>query len=369
MNRAGLRAESVPLVVDLDRTLIRTDLLLESALRLIKQKPWLTLMMPLWLLKGRAYLKRKIFQRVRVDVALLPVNEEFLVWLKEEKSHGRRIILATASDYQQARAVVERFGLFDTVLGSDGRRNLKGRNKLQTLIEVCGETFDYAGDSLADLVIWRSSRQAILVNASRGVERSARRAGNVSQVFPPPFTGFRDALRAMDFPQWIKNLLLFVPAFIGGAIDDVSVFSNATLAFFSFGFAASAGSIFDDLLHLEEDRNHTIQRHRPLASGRMFIGTGIVLALASLAAGAALASLLPRAFLPALLTFFVVTSLYSLFAKRLPVLGWLTSALLYALRILAGSLATGIVLSPWALALVFFLLLGLVFATPMKIKD
>ena len=82
-------SESIPLVVDLDGTLLRTDLLLESGLRLIKQKPWLVLCMPLWLLRGRAYLKREIFQRVQMDVPRLPpANEKLLAWLKDEKASG-----------------------------------------------------------------------------------------------------------------------------------------------------------------------------------------------------------------------------------------------------------------------------------------
>jgi phosphoserine phosphatase len=362
MKRRDLRSESIPLVVDLDGTLLRTDLLLESALRLIKQKPWLVLWMPLWLLRGRAYLKREIFQRVQIDVSLLPSNEELLAWLTDEKSRGRRLILATASDYQQACSVAEPFGLFDTVLGSDGQRNLKGRAKLKTIVDVCGEEFDYVGNSRADLAIWRGCRRAILVNASPGVERSARRAGNVMRVFPPSLTGFQDSLRAMHLYRWVKNLLLFVPAITSHTIFDGSIFGNATLAFLSFGFAASAAYILNDLLDLEEDRRHTTKKQRPFASGRMFIGSGIVLAVTSLAASAVIASLLPRGFVTALITYFMLTCLYSLFFKRFLVVGLVTLALLYTLRVVAGSLATGLVLSLWLLSFVFFLFLSLAFA-------
>lgn len=360
--RSDSQLEKVPLVVDLDGTLLRTDLLLESALRLIKQKPWLILFMPLWLLRGRAYLKRKIFQRVQIDVSLLPPNEELLAWLRDEKSRGRRLILATASDYQQARSVAEPFALFDTVLGSDGQRNLKGREKLKTIVEVCGEEFDYVGNSRADLAIWRGCRQAILVNASRGVERSARRAGNVFRVFPPALTGFRDALRAMRFYQWVKNLLLFVPVITSHTIFDGSVFGNATLAFFSFGFAASAAYILNDLLDLEEDRRHPTKKQRPFASGRTFVGSGILLALASLLASAVIATLVPRGFVSALTAYLILTSLYSLFLKRLLVVDVLTLALLYTLRVVAGSAATEIVLSPWLLSFAFFIFLSLAFS-------
>ena len=167
--------------------------------------------MPLWLLRGRAYLKHRIFRLIKLDASLLPPHEEVLAWLKDEKTRGRRLVLATASDYHQACLVVEPLRLFDTVLGSDGQRNLKGRNKLQTILAVCGKEFDYVGNSRSDLEIWRNCRHAILVNTSPRVERLAWRAGNVIRVFPPSRTGFRDALRSMRFHQWVKNLLTLCP--------------------------------------------------------------------------------------------------------------------------------------------------------------
>src|SRR5439155_2997259 len=103
-NRETLELEMVPLVVDLDGTLLRTDLLLESVLRLLKQKLWTILAMPFWLLRGRAHLKRQISQLVRMEFTPLPMNEELLAWLKEEKSRGRTLVLATASDYLLARS-------------------------------------------------------------------------------------------------------------------------------------------------------------------------------------------------------------------------------------------------------------------------
>ena len=129
-NRSKPCSETVPLVVDLDGTLLRTDLFLEGTLRLIKQTPWLAPLIPLWLLKGRAYLKRRIFQLAQIDVGLLPQHEDLLGWLREEKARGRQLVLATASDYRQACLVVAPLGLFDHVLGSEGLQNLKGRTPL-----------------------------------------------------------------------------------------------------------------------------------------------------------------------------------------------------------------------------------------------
>jgi 4-hydroxybenzoate polyprenyltransferase len=361
-NQSESCSDAAPLVVDLDGTLLRTDLLLESTLRLIKQTPWRVLFMPFWLLRGRAYLKHKIFERVRIDVSLLPSHKELLAWLRDEKARGRHLVLATASDYHQACSVVEPLGLFDTVLGSDGQRNLKGRHKLQTIVAVCGDKFDYVGNSSADLEIWRGCRHAILVNTSGRVERSARRAGNVVRVFPRSLTHLREALRSMRFYQWVKNLLLFVPAITSHTIFDLSVAGNATLAFLSFGFAASAGYILNDLLDLEEDRRHPTKKQRPFASGRASIGSGILLAIASLSFSAVIATLVPPAFASALIAYLVLTCVYSLFLKRLLVVDVLTLALLYTLRVVAGSTATGIVLSPWLLSFAFFLFLSLAFS-------
>jgi len=354
--------EQTPLVVDLDGTLLRTDLLLEAALRLIKQKPWLAFMFPIWLLKGRAHFKSRIFHLVQIDVSLLPLHGELLSWLRAEKTRGRRLILATASDYQKACSVVQPLELFDLVLGSsNGEQNLKGRKKLRLLVETCGDQFDYVGNSSSDLEIWRGCRHAVLVNAPTRVERSARRSAQVMQVFRTPFTGITESLRAMRCHHWVKNLLLFVPAITSHTIFDGAVAERAALAFLSFSFCASAAYIVNDLLDLEEDRRHEVKKRRPFASGQMTIGSGLLLALACLLAGTAIAGFVPRAFLAVFAIYFVLTCLYSFFLKRLLVVDVLTLALLYTLRIVAGSQATGIVLSLWLLSFAFFLFLSLAF--------
>jgi 4-hydroxybenzoate polyprenyltransferase/phosphoserine phosphatase len=356
------RPENVPLVVDLDGTLLRTDLTLESALRLVKQKPWLALLIPFWLLKGRAYLKRRIFHLIRMDLSLLPLHDELLAWLRDERQRGRRLILATASDHEQASLVVGPLGLFDTVLGSDGQKNLKGKHKLETIVEECGENFDYVGNSSADLPIWKSCRRSVVVNASARAERSARHLGNVARLFPPSLTAFRDTFRALRCHQWIKNLLVFVPAITSHTILDWSVASKSMLAFLSFGFCASAGYIVNDLLDLEEDRQHPMKKDRPFASGQLSIGSGVLLALASLSASAALAGFLSDAFLMGLITYLVLSFLYSAYLKRLLVVDVIVLALLYSLRVIAGDMATGIVLTMWLLSFAFFLFLSLAFS-------
>jgi 4-hydroxybenzoate polyprenyltransferase len=351
----------VPLVVDLDGTLLRTDLLFEATLRLMKQKFWLVLLLPLWLLKGRAHLKSRIFHLSQIDVSLLPLHSELLTWLRAEKSRGRRLILATGSDAQKARSVVLPLDLFDLVLGSNGERNLTAGKKLRLLAETCGEQFDYVGNSRSDLEIWRGCRHAVLVNASMRVQRSARRSAHVVQVFPASFTGIRGAFDAMRCHHWVKNLLVFVPAITSHTIFDATVAEKSLLAFFSFSFCASAAYIVNDLLDLEEDRRHEVKKHRPFASGRMSIGSGLLLASTCLLVSLGTAGFLPRPFFAVLAIYFLLTCLYSFFLKRLLLVDVLTLALLYTLRIVAGSHATGIVLSLWLLSFGFFLFLSLAF--------
>src|SRR5271169_4164969 len=124
----------IPLVVDLDGTLIKTDLLWEFLARLLRRNPLRIFQVLFWWSRGRALLKRKLAARVTIDPATLPYHEKFLAFLREQKSAGRKIILATASDLQMALPVAGHVGIFDEVLGSDGKTNLRGDNKLKALV-------------------------------------------------------------------------------------------------------------------------------------------------------------------------------------------------------------------------------------------
>jgi apolipoprotein N-acyltransferase len=182
----------IPLVVDLDGTLIRTDLLWEHLARLLRRNPlWILPVLIWWLCRGRAYLKKQLARRVKIDPAALPYHEKFLAFLREQKSAGRKLVLATASDLQMALPVAGHTGLFDEVLGSDGKTNLRGGNKLKALVEKFGERgFDYAGNSTADFAVWRGAREAVVVNASRGVLQEATRCTTLGPTFNDGYSPF-----------------------------------------------------------------------------------------------------------------------------------------------------------------------------------
>jgi phosphoserine phosphatase len=176
---------TIPLCVDLDGTLLNTDMLWESLKDVARKQPWCALLFPFWFLQGRAHLKQRVAARASVDPAALPYHHGLLEFLKAEKARGRKLILATASDQVIADKIAARFGVFDEVLASDGQRNLRGTAKAKLLVEQFGEKgFDYAGNSHVDLQVWEKVRHAIVVNGSDELVAQARAVATVSHVFP-----------------------------------------------------------------------------------------------------------------------------------------------------------------------------------------
>ncbi len=174
----------IPLAVDLDGTLVRTDLLKESALRLLRSRPYLVSLMPIWLMRGRAFLKHQIAQRVDLDASRLPYRQGLLAFLHEQRAHGRMLVLATASHRKYAQQVADHLGLFDHVLATEWRTNLKAAAKAQALRALIGHgDFDYVGDSRADLAVWAECGGALMVDPDPHLLRAARRVSVVKHVF------------------------------------------------------------------------------------------------------------------------------------------------------------------------------------------
>lgn len=353
---------STPLVVDLDGTLIRTDMLHECALRALRVSPGNVLRIPLWLSRGKAVLKEHLANLVGVDPAALPYNTELIEWLKEEKAKGRKLILCTASDVALATTIADHLTIFDEVMASDGVINLAGKHKALALTERFGHSgFDYAGNSNADIEVWRCARNAIVVNASRSVCKAAENCCAIEREFPTRDAGIKTWLRALRVHQWLKNLLLFVPLIAGHELENGTAWFSLCLAFFAFSICASAVYIANDLLDLESDRRHPRKRLRPFASGRIPAWKGVVVAPVLLLVSAAIGSFVGNAFMSWLIIYFVVTSAYSLLLKRIILVDCLVLALLYTLRIAAGAAAAALPLTFWLLAFSIFLFLSLAF--------
>jgi len=348
-----------PLCVDLDGTLLRTDLLLESALVLVRSRPRRALAVLGRLFRGRAALKAAIADNVDLDASALPYNESVLRYVQQEHARGRHTVLVTASTARFAEAVANHLGCFDEVMASDGATNLKGGLKADALSRRFGERrFTYIGDSMADVPVWMRAATGLIVGADRRTERAARAVTTVEKVLGAPPPRLNVALRAMRPHQWLKNLLVFVPL-LAGHQWTLSGLLTATISFVAFCLVASASYLLNDLLDLPADRTHPSKRHRPLASGALPLATAAWLMPALAAAGLGIALPVGRAFVACLAAYFVVTVAYSLDLKRRPVMDVMTLATLYTVRVIAGGVATGIELSFWLLAFSMFLFLSL----------
>jgi len=348
-----------PLVVDLDGTLTPTDTLWESLVRLVKLHPGALLSLPFWLLRGRAHFKERVARSAGWSGEGVPLREELLAYLQEQKKAHRKIVLATAAHAPIAETIAKRVGLFDAVIASDGRVNLKGRNKLDAIKEKVGERFVYAGDSRADIPIWSAAEGAILVGTSAALRRTVAQLSPLEREFGSGPGGWRLWLRAIRVHQWLKNILIFVPLLTSFSLFDDGRLGLAALAFIAFSLAASATYLINDLWDLDSDRSHPRKRDRPLASGAIGIPQALVAAVALMLAASAVALAVGYRFAFLLLVYVVLTSAYSWTLRRFVVLDVLTLACLYMIRIVSGAVAIGVAVSSWLLAFSGFLFFGL----------
>ena len=178
-------ADRVPLCVDLDGTLISSDSLVQGISVFLRRDPRNLIWVLGWCFRGRAMLKTRIGEQVLPDAASLPYHRELLAYLRAEFLRGRCLVLCTAANERVASSVAEHLGIFSMVFSSNGKENLKGRAKMKVLERRFGaRQFDYAGDSWADISVWRGARSAIIVNASPWIFLALRILGvSVSRSF------------------------------------------------------------------------------------------------------------------------------------------------------------------------------------------
>ncbi|MFH2203045.1 MAG: UbiA family prenyltransferase [Elusimicrobiota bacterium] len=355
------KSGSLPvLCVDLDGSLVRTDLLAESLLLLLKRNPLFMLLLPFWLLRGRAAFKREIAARVSIDASLLPYNEEVVLYIKRERESGRRIVLATASDLRAAECVAEHLGFFDEIVASDGERNLAGEEKRDVLRQrfgVCG--FDYVGDSFKDLPVFAAARKSFVVNPSGSLLARVKREARLERVFEIKTDFWKNLFLAIRPHHWIKNILIFIPYITAHQLTDIPLLLRGLAGVLSFSLCAGAIYLINDLLDLAADRVHPSKKSRPFASGAFPIVYGLPLAGLLLLASGALGLLAGSSFLLVLAAYGVCAVAYSLVIRQVLLLDVFCLAFLYTLRLIAGHAVSGLPYSPWLLAFSMFAFLSL----------
>jgi 4-hydroxybenzoate polyprenyltransferase/phosphoserine phosphatase len=348
------RAELLPLCVDLDGTLVRTDTLMEGLIVLLGGMRVRALAGAF--ASGPAGLKAHVAADAPFDPALLPYNAGLLDYIRGERDKGRRIVLATAANEAVAERVASHLGLFDEVIASTATHNLKGAAKAEALVARFGASgFAYAGDADADLAVWRHAAAAVLVNVAPGIAAKVRTPVELAIDDRPPRAA--TLLRAMRPHQWVKNLLVFVPIFTADAMGDRASWVGGILAFLAFSMVASSIYLVNDLLDLAADRAHPQKRFRPFAAGTASLPDGVGLSAVLLLAGAALGWW--AGILAIVLAYAAISLSYSLWLKRQPLVDVFALAGLYTVRLIGGGEATQHSLSLWLLAFASFLFLSL----------
>lgn len=355
-----IQSDTHPLSVDLDGTLLRSDLLVESALALLADRPWLACLFPIWLLQGKAILKREIAQRTSIPPTALPYDSRILELLKQAGRQGRYRVLCTASDRSLVEPIAAHLGCFEEVVASDGRTNLSGRVKAQALVDRFGERgFDYAGNDSVDLAVWSRARRALVVNANSRLARKAAKICEVEAHLPKESGGLKEWMKALRVHQWLKNLLVFIPLLAAHRLFEPVAAMTSLSALLAFSLCASGVYLLNDLLDLQVDRQHPRKRFRPFAAGRLSLLNGAMLAPALTLCGLGLAWLVSPSFLAVLTGYYALTLAYSLRLKRIPMFDVITLAGLYTIRIIGGTVAIGASLSFWLLAFSMFIFLSL----------
>jgi 4-hydroxybenzoate polyprenyltransferase/phosphoserine phosphatase len=367
-------ASSLPLCVDLDGTLSRSDTLHDAILTLIHRQPSMLLRLPFLLRGGKAAFKHRVAAHVLPDAAHLPYNQPLLDYLRAQHATGRTLFLATASDEAVAHAVSAHLGIFSGTLGSDGVTNFSGKRKLAALRERFPAGFAYIGNSTCDAPILAACAEPMVANPTFGL-RSALRRNNIrpTQTFLDRTPWPRKLISMLRVHQWAKNTLIFLPMLLAHGRSRTA-FLAACLAFVSFSLCASATYIVNDMLDVEADRRHATKRNRPFAAGELSIPAGLFISALLGTLSLSLTLLLPHHAIEAgvihpgrygllfwILVYAAVTLSYSLRLKRMLIVDTVVLACLYTLRLLAGSSATGYFISPWLGAFALFLFLSLAF--------
>ena len=353
-------ATDIPLVVDVDGTLLRGDLLHEAALQFIATRPFETWKLAVWLARGKAHLKSELAARIDPGIDTMPLREETLAVIAHAVTDGRPVYLASASDRRWVEPIAERVDGIDGVMASDGTVNLAGNAKADALVERFGENgFDYVGDARIDIPVWSVARRALLVSHAAGFERSVRRR------FPDVVT-VADArprigsyLRALRPHQWAKNALVFLPVIAGHRLGDALTIWLALLAFTAFSLAASSAYLLNDLLDIPGDRDHPRKRNRPFAAGRISVTHGLALSAVLMVASLGVSTLLTSRFATVLVCYVILTLAYSLTLKRRLLIDVIVLGGLYTLRVMGGVAASGEQQSQWLLMFSLFLFLSL----------
>ena len=347
-----------PLVVDLDYTLVKTDLLFEGLWSIFRESPLRFFSLLVSLPRGKAFFKKKVAEVSKLNISEIPFNDVVLDYIHQWKQQGKSVLLVTAADQSIADRVGEHLGVFDGVHGSKDNINLKASEKAKFLCNLCGSKgFAYMGDSNSDFKVWEHASQIIAVRASKSRKRRLKkRFGQVEYLDGE--SRLKSIIQLIRPKQWLKNALVFLPVLAAKNFGLEECMQSA-LTFVAFSFAASAVYTLNDLFDVKNDRNSPLKRHRPIAAGNVKITSAIAVSICLFVFGLTLAFLIQWKLFLVIGLYVLLNLFYSAYLKRVVIIDICFLSVFYLLRVYAGSVATGIDLSFWLLAFSSFLFFSL----------
>ncbi|PVE25752.1 UbiA family prenyltransferase [Microvirga sp. KLBC 81] len=357
--KAALEGKSRPLVVDLDGTLVASDLLIETAFSELGRRPHSLVEILAALKRGKAALKHRLSEPVDFDPSTLPYDPEVLALIRQAKAEGRQVYLASASHEKLVGRVADHLGEFDGWFATNETTNLAGEKKAEQLVEVFGEKgFDYVGNDAADLPVWQKAAKAFAIRAPAGVRKKlVGRDGEIEHL-PHTRPTWRTWARMLRVHQYAKNALIFVPLLTSHLLTAGAI-AHALTAFVAFSLCASSVYILNDLVDLQDDRRHRTKCNRPLACGAIPLMHGVIAIPLLFLSAIALAATVSLPFLGVLLGYFALTTAYSFALKRMMIVDVITLAGLYSVRVFGGAVATSVVISEWLLAFCMMIFMSL----------
>jgi len=355
---------ALPLVVDLDRALLKVDALHETLVALLLRRPRQAFRAMLALItRGSAAMRATLASCDVLDVEALPLREDLVAWLREEAAAGREMHLISAADRAIVARIAARLPLFSSCIGSDGRRDPEGARKAISLRRRFPQGFTYAVGGPSETAVWQSASAVVFAGAPAVARRGVERLNKpVEAEFPARNIGPGVLLEQLRLHQWSKNVLVCLPLLLAHRFADLWGWLHVLLAFGGMGLAASATYVVNDLSDLSDDRRHATKRHRPLAAGSFSGLAALAMVPLMLVCAFTLTYAASTEAAVVLAAYLALTLAYSLSLKRVPLLDTAVIGLLFTLRIVLGAAAVRTPPSPWLLAFSVMLFFSLAMA-------
>jgi len=348
------------LVVDLDDSLLKIDLFKERLLHSILKHPKTFFKTIFLVLKSKSIAKIFISNKCKLDIKSLPFNNKVIDAIIDYKSKGYYTILASGAPYEFVNPIADHLQLFDKVIATDKKINNIGSYKLESIKEHVTGDFIYIGDSFKDLPIWIYCKKAILIGNNIFIKKKLRNNNvRIIEIMKSEKNIFSVIIKQLRVYQWIKNLLLFVPALASHQLFSKGVFINSLVGFCAFSLLASSIYVFNDIIDLDNDRKHPDKKNRPIANGDLTLFNAYAIMVICLILGGLLANSLGTVFFSLSIGYIILNLLYSFYLKKLIVLDVILLMVFYALRLIAGHIPNSIPFSPWLLSFSIFLFFSL----------